>query len=184
MKMSRMTTSGVNAGSMADIAFLLLIFFLVTTTFSEDEGIRSSMPSPCPQGVDCTSEIQGKNIFTIRLNHKDELMANNELISLSELRENIKAFVDNNGDNSCAYCNGTKRKNLSDNPLKAVIALYTDRETSYKSYISVQNELVSAYYELRKELSNRKFQKSVENLTEQELKILKESYPLRISEAN
>ena len=184
MKMSRMTTSGVNAGSMADIAFLLLIFFLVTTTFPEDQGIRGALPSPCPEGVDCSSGVQQKNMFTIRLNRNNELMANDELIRLDELRESIKAFIDNNGDRSCVYCNGKNAVDSSDNPQKAVIALHTDREASYESYIGVQNELVGAYYDLRKILSQQKFQKPVESLTEEELKTLQDSYPFRISEAN
>ncbi|PTX61480.1 biopolymer transport protein ExbD [Kordia periserrulae] len=183
MKMSRNTNSGVNAGSMADIAFLLLIFFLVTTTFTEDEGIKGVIPKPCPEGVDCNSEIRERNIFTIQLNQQDELLANNELISLEELREDIKAFVDNNGDSSCAYCNGSKDKHSSENPQKAVISIKTDRRTSYNTYISVQNELMGAYFELRKELSKQKFNKAVEDLTEEELKILQESYPFRITEA-
>ncbi|MEM6685674.1 MAG: biopolymer transporter ExbD, partial [Bacteroidota bacterium] len=68
MSMSRNTNSGINAGSMADIAFLLLIFFLVTTTFTEDEGISGVIPKPCPEGVDCNSEFKRKNVFTIQLN--------------------------------------------------------------------------------------------------------------------
>ena len=184
MKMSRSTISGVNAGSMADIAFLLLIFFLVTTTFPEDEGIRSTMPAPCPKGIDCSSEVAQKNIFSIQLNKNNELMANNETISVAELRESLKAFIDNNGDASCMYCNGIKSANLSDNPKKAVISIQTDRKASYDSYIGVQNELVGAYYELREELSRTKFNKKVDDLTEEELKILKESYPFQIMEAD
>ncbi|MGH1386369.1 ExbD/TolR family protein [Kordia sp.] len=183
MKMSRNTNSGVNAGSMADIAFLLLIFFLVTTTFEEDQGIRSVIPKPCPEGVDCNAEIPKKNVFTIKLNRNDQLMANNEIISLDELRENVKVFLDNNGDQSCDYCQGDKKEDSSESPKKAIIAIETDREATYDAYINVQNELMGAYYELRKELSKTKFNKEVEDLTAEELKILKESYPFRITEA-
>lgn len=181
--MSRNTNSGINAGSMADIAFLLLIFFLVTTTFEEDQGINSVIPKPCPEGTDCNSMIHEKNVFTIKLNRNDQLMANSEVVSLAELRENVKSFLDNNGDQSCNYCQGLKKEHLSENPKKAIIAIQTDRETSYNTYVGVQNELMSAYYELRKELSKTKFNKEVEELTEEELKILKESYPFRITDA-
>jgi len=183
MSMSRNTTSGINAGSMADIAFLLLIFFLVTTTFAEDEGIRGVIPKPCPEGVDCDSEIKQKNVFTIQLNQNNDLLANNELVSLDELRESVKAFVDNNGDASCTYCKGSKDANLSENPQKAVISIKTDRMTSYDTYIGVRNELMGAYFELRKELCKTKFNKAVEDLTEEELKSLQEAYPFRITEA-
>ncbi|EDP95884.1 hypothetical protein KAOT1_05752 [Kordia algicida OT-1] len=181
--MSRRTISGINAGSMADIAFLLLIFFLVTTTFEEDEGIKGVIPKPCPEGVDCSSEIPEKNIFTIRLNRNNELMANNEEISIDELRNDVKAFIDNNGDQSCDYCHGLKKTNLSDSPLKAVISIHTDREASYDRYIGIQNELAGAYYELRRDLCKAKFGKAIEDLTEEELKILQDSYPFRITEA-
>ena len=183
MKMSRNTNSGVNAGSMADIAFLLLIFFLVTTTFEEDQGINSVLPKPCPEGIDCNPEIHEKNVFTIKLNRNDQLMANSEIINLDELRENVKAFLDNNGDQSCDYCKGSKKVDLSENPKKAVITIETDREATYDAYIGVQNELMGAYYELRKELSKTKFNKEIEDLTTEELEILKESYPFRITEA-
>ncbi|WP_420573453.1 ExbD/TolR family protein [Kordia sp.] len=183
MSMSRRTISGINAGSMADIAFLLLIFFLVTTTFEEDEGIAGAIPKPCPEGVDCSADVKEKNIFTIRLNRNNELMANNDEISLDELRESIKDFLDNNGDQSCEYCNGAQKENSSDNPKTAVISIQTDREASYDHYIGIQNELVGAYYELRSELCKMKFNKAVEDLTEEELKTLQESYPFRITEA-
>ncbi|WP_430408408.1 ExbD/TolR family protein [Kordia sp.] len=184
MKASRKTISGLNAGSMADIAFLLLIFFLVTTTFPEDQGIEGVMPKSCPEGVDCTAELHEKNIFTIKLNRNNELMANNELISINELRASIKAFVDNNGDESCEYCHGEKNLTLSDNPKKAVIAIHTDRESTYDNYIEIQDELVGAYYELRQELSQMKFNKKVDQLTEEEVLQLQESYPFRITEAD
>ncbi|MCH2196464.1 biopolymer transporter ExbD [Kordia sp.] len=183
MKMSRNTNSGINAGSMADIAFLLLIFFLVTTTFEEDEGISSVIPKLCPEGTDCNSEVKTKNVFKIKLNKNDQLMANNEIISLNELREEVKAFVDNNGDQSCNYCNGAKKENLSEHPTKAVIAIETDREASYDSYIGVQNELMGAYTELRTILSKTKFKKEVEDLTKEELKLLKEAYPFLITDS-
>lgn len=183
MSMSRRTISGINAGSMADIAFLLLIFFLVTTTFEDDEGIAGVIPKPCPKGVDCSAEAKEKNIFTIRLNRNNELMANNDHISLDTLRESVKAFVDNNGDQSCEYCNGAQKENMSENPKTAIISIQTDREASYDHYIGIQNELAGAYFELRSELCKIKFNKAVEDLTEDELKILQESYPFRITEA-
>lgn len=184
MKESRKTISGVNAGSMADIAFLLLIFFLVTTTFPEDQGIENYMPKPCPKGIDCNTELNERNIFSIKLNKNNELMANNELITVDKLRASIKAFVDNNGDKTCEYCHGTKDKTLSDNPKMAVITLHTAREASYDNYIEVQNELVGAYYDLRKSLSKMKFHKDVAYLTEDEVRALQEAYPFRITEAD
>ena len=137
----------VNAGSMADIAFLLLIFFLVTTTIQTDQGINRKLP-PIEDVVD-PPEIKEKNIFTVLINKNDQLLVDDRPMDLKDLREAAIAFLDNGGDGSCSYCKGAKDVASSDNPDKAVISLQNDAETSYEAYISVQNELVAAYYFLR-----------------------------------
>jgi biopolymer transport protein ExbD len=137
----------VNAGSMADIAFLLLIFFLVTTTIQTDQGINRKLP-PIDDVID-PPEIKEKNIFTVLINKNDQLLVDDTPMELSNLREAAIAFLDNGGDGSCAYCKGAGDVASSDNPDKAVISLQNDAETSYEAYISVQNELVAAYYFLR-----------------------------------
>lgn len=145
--MAKRTAPQVNAGSMADIAFLLLIFFLVTTTIETDSGINRKLP-PIEDNPD-TPEIKMKNIFTVMVNKNDQLLVEDQLMELSELREAAIEFLDNGGDGSCTYCKGAKDLTSSDNPDKAIISLQNDSETSYKAYISVQNELVAAYYFLR-----------------------------------
>lgn len=137
----------VNAGSMADIAFLLLIFFLVTTTIQTDQGINRKLP-PIEDVVD-PPEIKEKNIFTVLINKNDQLLVDENVMDLKDLRQAAIDFLDNGGDGSCAFCKGAKNVESSDNPTKAVISLQNDSETSYKAYISVQNELVAAYYFLR-----------------------------------
>jgi biopolymer transport protein ExbD len=145
--MAKRKAPEVNAGSMADIAFLLLIFFLVTTTIETDSGINRKLP-PIEDNPD-TPEIKMKNIFTVMVNKNDQLLVEDQLMELSELREAAIEFLDNGGDGSCTYCKGAKDITSSDNPDKAIISLQNDSETSYKAYISVQNELVAAYYFLR-----------------------------------
>ncbi|MDO6759902.1 biopolymer transporter ExbD [Tamlana sp. 2_MG-2023] len=145
--MAKRASPEVNAGSMADIAFLLLIFFLVTTTIETDSGINRKLPPMEDSDEDVI--IKEKNIFTVLLNGKDQLLVEDELMELKDLRQAAKEFLDNGGDRSCDYCAGAKDPSSSDNPDKAIISLKNERETTYKTYIAVQNELVAAYNELR-----------------------------------
>ena len=142
----------VNAGSMADIAFLLLIFFLVTTTIETDAGLDRMLPPIEPPDQEVI--IKQKNIFTVQINKNGQLLVEDELTELKDLKEKAMAFLDNggapNGDPLyCNYCKGKRDAESSDSPTKAVISLKNDRETKYSVYITVQNELVAAYNELR-----------------------------------
>lgn len=145
--MAKRSAPEVNAGSMADIAFLLLIFFLVTTTIETDTGINRKLP-PMEESEDDVI-IKEKNIFTVLLNGRDQLLVEDEIMELKNLRAAAVKFLDNGGDGTCTYCRGAKNPSSSDNPDKAIISLKNERETSYAAYISVQNELVAAYNELR-----------------------------------
>lgn len=160
--MAKRSAPEVNAGSMADIAFLLLIFFLVTTTIETDQGINRKLP-PIEDQQD-PPEIKMKNIFTVLVNKNDQLLVEDKVMELSELREAAIAFLDNGGDGSCTYCKGAKDPASSDNPDKAIISLQNDAETSYKAYISVQNELVAAYYFLRDRECKAKYGKTFREL--------------------
>ncbi len=145
--MAKRSAPEVNAGSMADIAFLLLIFFLVTTTIPKDSGLNRKLP-PIEENTE-PPVIKEKNIFTVMINNKDQLLVEDEVTELKDVRSLAVAFLDNGGDGSCNYCQGAKDPKSSDNPDKAIISLKNERETSYKAYISVQNELVAAYNQLR-----------------------------------
>jgi len=150
----------VNAGSMADIAFLLLIFFLVTTTIETDAGLDRMLPPIEPP--DDNVVIKQKNIFTVNVNRNGQLLVEEELMDIKDLRAAAVAFLDNGGlangeEGYCTYCQGERDPASSDNPDKAIISLKNDRETKYSVYITVQNELVAAYNELRNRESNRLF---------------------------
>ncbi|MBT8271382.1 MAG: biopolymer transporter ExbD [Flavobacteriaceae bacterium] len=145
--MAKRSAPEVNAGSMADIAFLLLIFFLVTTTIEKDSGINRKLPPMEESDEDVI--IKQKNIFTVLLNGRDQLLVEDDLMEVKNLRAAAVEFLDNNGDGSCDYCRGKKDPSSSDNPDKAIISLKNERETSYAAYITVQNELVAAYNVLR-----------------------------------
>ena len=159
--MAKRSAPEVNAGSMADIAFLLLIFFLVTTTIETDSGLNRKLP-PMEDQVD-PPIIREKNIFTVVVNKNDQLLVEEELTEIKDLRSLAVSFLDNGGgvgEESCDYCQGERDESSSDNPDKAIISLKNNRETSYKVYIAVQNELVAAYNDLR----NREFERLFPNL--------------------
>ncbi|WP_340065028.1 biopolymer transporter ExbD [Ascidiimonas aurantiaca] len=148
--MAKRKLQEVNAGSMADIAFLLLIFFLVTTTIETDAGLDRKLPPLEPPETDVV--VKQKNIFTVVVNQNNQLLVEDEIMQLKDLRKAAIAFLDNGGgtgEEACSYCQGERDPNSSDNPDKAIISLQNDRKTSYRTYIAVQNELVAAYNELR-----------------------------------
>lgn len=201
--MARRATPEVNAGSMADIAFLLLIFFLVTTTIEKDKGIARQLP-PKEDVVD-PPKIKEKNLFIVNVNRSDQLLVEEKLMELKDLRQAAVAFLDNGGAPSgspeyCNYCKGKRNPESSDNPDKAVISVQNDRLTSYKMYIAVQNELVGAYNDLRDRESERlygwKFTEKSKDLDEGKIKgegaketlqakleTIQKLFPLKLSEA-
>lgn len=183
MANSRRQSSEVNAGSMADIAFLLLIFFLVVSTINEDYGIDRKLPKWCESG-DCSNEFNERNVLPIKLNNNNELLVSNQIIALPDLKQKVMNFVDNNGDNTCEYCKGEQLDTSSDNPTAAVISILSSREASYDSYIKVQEELIEAYLELRTAYAKSKFDVPLSKLSKDKLKQVKEAYPFQVSEAD
>ena len=162
----------INAGSMADIAFLLLIFFLVTTTMDSDSGITIKLPPPVEDVVD-PPKIKERNVLKVLVNSKNQLLVEGKLMLITDLRAMTKKFITNNG----------KDPDLSDSPEKAVISLKNDRGTSYETYINVQNELKAAYREVREEYARRKFGRTLDQLNEEQADEVSDKYPQKISEA-
>lgn len=157
--MAKRSAPEVNAGSMADIAFLLLIFFLVTTTIETDKGISRKLPPWQPEEQD-PPQIKQRNIFTVLVNSNNQLLVEDEEMELSELQDAAVEFLDNGagtGDEACSFCQGSKDPNSSVNPQKAVISLVNNRGTEYGTYIAVQNELVAAYNQLRDREAQRMY---------------------------
>tara|TARA_B110000444_G_C18645711_1_gene503643 strand:+ start:184 stop:747 length:564 start_codon:yes stop_codon:yes gene_type:complete len=173
----------INAGSMADIAFLLLIFFLVTTTMDVDSGISRKLP-PMPEENIEIPEIHKKNIFVVLINKNNKVLAGigspTNMVEISgdgtitsSLKEDVMNFVSNNG----------QKPNSSESPEKAVVSLQNQEGTSYDMYIQVQNELTKAYNELRNKKANLDYGKDFEKLDIEEQKIVKKFYPMKVSEA-
>ncbi len=142
----------INAGSMADIAFLLLIFFLVTTTMDTDSGVFRKLPELQPDNTEAPP-VKQKNILEVNINRFDQLLVDGEEVQIGDVRQLAIDFIDNGGGTyegrSCDYCAGKKEESSSDHPGKAIISVQTAQTTSYGMYISVQNELLAAYTELR-----------------------------------
>ena len=192
----------VNAGSMADIAFLLLIFFLVTTTIETDAGLDRMLPPIEPPDTDVI--IKQKNIFVVNINKYGQLLVEDQLMDIRDLRAAAIAFLDNGGSPTgtpeyCNYCKGKRDEKSSDSPQKAIISLKNDRETTYSTYITVQNELVAAYNDLRnreaKRLYGRDFTEmeseylnpetpsSVRDELKEKVQKIQELFPQKLSEA-
>jgi len=187
--MARRDTPEINAGSMADIAFLLLIFFLVTTTMDVDTGISRKLPEKQPEDI-VPPILKEKNVFEVNINRRNEILVEGDTyMKVDKLREAAINFIDNGGGkdadgNDCTWCGGEKDASSSDHPKKAIISLQSDRGTSYATYISVQNELVGAYTVLRNKYAQKKFGKDFDKLTNEQQKEIKINiYPQIISEA-
>lgn len=245
--MARRPLQEINAGSMADIAFLLLIFWLVTTTIDSDEGVKRQLPPPVPPDVE-TPDVRQRNVFVVLVNANDELLVEGDELKLNRLKDKAKEFLVANGDGLLygdnpedpdlpvrewvrrgevkqkvaeyeAYLEnastddekkafskaldswrdklaaidllGGEYKKL---PGSAIISMRNDRNTTYDTYIQVQNELEAAINELRDELAKAKFgstyaeledsfELSPNELTRQRIFAVREVYPQRISEA-
>lgn len=159
--MAKRAAPEVNAGSMADIAFLLLIFFLVTTDIAVDSGLNRKLPPKQDDEV-VPPVIKERNIFQLNVNKNNSLFlktgGEERTVKLEDLRKEAVAFLDNGGgigDKACKFCKGKKNEKSSDNFDTAIISLQNDRLTKYSTYIAVQNEILAAYNELR----NREFER-------------------------
>lgn len=166
-------TNEINAGSMADIAFLLLIFFLVTTTIAEDKGILVKLPPWSDEPADI-QQLKTRNVFSVLVNAQNELLVRGELVDIDDLREKTVEFISN----------PTRREDLSEAPNKAIISLKNDRGTNYRTYLEVYNELKGAYYELWDELSRKKYGEPYsDDMPVAKQKAIKDEIPFVISEA-
>lgn len=184
--MAGRATPEVNAGSMADIAFLLLIFFLVTTTMNTDTGLQRRLPPLTQETNAQEQEVNQRNVFKVLVNGQDWLMVNDQRMDVTQLREKVIEFVENPKNNPTLSEQVVKNVPLIGTVgiSKGVISLQNDRGTSYKMYMEVQNEIVAAYNVLREKASQEKFGKKYTLLSNDEQEAIKKMYPQQISEAN
>ena len=171
--MAKRELQEINAGSMADIAFLLLIFFLVTTTMESNYGVRRKLPPPKQDTPDKQVESKKKNVLQIAVNGQDMMMIEGEPKEMKDVKDITLKFLTNNG----------KDPNSSDNPQKAIIQIKHTRQTTYKEYISIYNELISAYTIVRNQYAKQKFGKLYDDLDKEDQKVVKNFYPQQIAES-
>lgn len=202
--MAKRAAPEVNAGSMADIAFLLLIFFLVTTTIEIDSGIVSKLPPEVDENTP-PPPVKKKNIFQVLVNMDNQLLVEGEPMEISQLTDAAVAFIDNgggDGNNACSYCQGKRDEESSDNPKKAIVSLVNDRQATYNYYLTVTNELVRAYTILRNRTAKQRYGETYESMyarykdteekdkdtpeyleLEKRIDVIRELYPRNLSEA-
>ncbi len=176
---------------MADISFLLLIFFLVTTSMDVNQGLARRLPPP-PEDEqkveDEENKVKKRNLLIVKINSANQLMVQGQLLDIHQLRDKVKEFVLNENDDPhlpevftdvdfgapIGYAKHTKQH---------VISVQNDVDTEYQAYLDVQNELVAAYNELRNECAQGYFHKAYNELNEDQQKQIMKVYPQKISEA-
>ena len=184
--MAKKKVPEINGSSMADIAFIALIFFLMVTTMDKEEGISRLLP-PIPaedQKVE-DQKVNRRNIIQVKINSNDRLLAGSQPMDVSQLKDKIKEFMTNPYDDP-----NLPEKEIKDIPglgpvpvTKGVISLQNDRGTTYQAYITVQNELIKAVNELRDDFSMKTYGKKYSKLDEERQEIVRQAVPQRISEA-
>ena len=178
----------INASSMADISFLLLIFFLVTTSMDVNQGLARRLPAPIPpdQKVEDT-DINKRNLFVVKINWENRLLVQGQELDVKQLRAKAKEFIVNAED--AADMPKLFEEDFGEpfGTLKYtkehVISVQNDAETQYQAYLEVQNELVAAYNELREECAQKYFHTAYTELDEEWQKKIQKIYPQKISEA-
>jgi biopolymer transport protein ExbD len=179
-------TPELNTSSMADISFLLLTFFLLTSSIDTDLGLSRKLP-PMPDPTAIPPVVNQRNVFVVLVNSVDMLLVEGKPGDISTLRRDAKEFFLNPGNNP----NLSEKELKDDIPLigpyyksKGVISLQNDRGTSYEMYIKVQNELAAAVNEMRDELSVKQFGVKFADLkNEDQSKAIQKAIPVAISEA-
>lgn len=171
MKRQRKSPPEISAGSMADIAFLLLIFFLVATQISQYKGVRVVLPE---YYVGSAGAAADKNVLNIKINKFDELIIENKLSNLEDLGKIISEFVLNPGNKS----------DYPTSPHKAIISLQNDVNTSYEAYVYTYSIIQSSYTNMRRSLSQSRFDKDLSQLDVEQINFIKKTLPMKVSEAD
>ncbi len=172
---------------MADIAFLLLIFFLVTTTMDTDAGLGRMLPPLPKEDQPDPPPIKERNVFIVLVNSYDKLFVENEPLELSQLREKAKEFIANPNDEddlpekTMVFIEELQREVYICE--KDIISVRNDNNTTYATYIAVQNELIAAYNELRDDFSKAEWGMAYDDLDKDRQKVVRKVYKLGISEA-
>lgn len=187
--MAKKKVPEINASSMADISFLLLIFFLVTTSMAVDKGLSRRLPQPLPPDMkleDTETKIKDRDIFVVKINSMNQLLVEGKEMNVRDLREAAKEFIENPANDENLPVKTQEEiegLGLVEYTKDHVISVQNDVDTQYQAYLEVQNELVAAYNELRNDYAMTRFGKSYQELDEDTQKAIQKMYPQKISEA-
>ena len=184
--MAKRKTPGLNTQSTADIAFLLLCYFLMVSTMDQQSGLQRRLPPmPTNDQKQEDTKVNKRNIIIVKINSSDRLFAGDQLLDVSQLKDKIKEFITNpNDDPNLPEREKKVIEGFGEYPVsKGIISLQNDRGTSYKAYIAVQNELVKAVNEVRNDFCRQHFGKVFNACDEAQQKIAKDAIPQNISEA-
>ena len=158
-------TPGLNTTSTADISFMLLIFFLVTTSMDVDKGLLRQLPSPEPQKKEQQQSVVNKaNLMALRLTAGDTLLVNGKPMQVSQLKEETIRFVQRLGK-------------------KHLISIESDRDADYNLYFQMQNQLMEAYSQLRNETAQKKYHRDYALLNNDQKEQVRNICPQRITES-
>ncbi len=180
-------TPSINGSSSADIAFMLLIFFLVTTSMGSDKGLARRLPPSIPPDQIASIDVNKRNLMRVLVNTQGDILCNGEYVTLQQLNEKVKTFVLNENDDP----NMPQRVDVNIPLLgtmkvtkQHIISLTNNVDTKYSDYITVQNELAKAYGELREDFAQKKWGKTFDELSPEQQEAVIDLYPQKISEAN
>lgn len=179
---------GVNSSSTADMAFILLIFFLTATSMNTDKGLARQLPPPVPDELkNQEADVKMRNVLRILINSQNQISCQGDYIDIKLLKNKTKEFIVNKNNSS----DMPQKVLLKDVPFLGdlmatknhIVSLQSDRGTEYKVYIDVQNEIVAAYNEIRDEFSLEHFNKKYAELDDEHQKSVRAVFPQKISEA-
>jgi biopolymer transport protein ExbD len=183
--MAKRKVPEINSGSMADIAFLLLIFWLMTTSMNVDSGIARKLPPLVEQDNDPGMDAHERNVLMVFVSGNNQLLVAGQRMDIGGLCEKAKTFITNPTNDP-----NMPEKEMTDIPLlgkypvsKGIVSLQNDRGTSYETYLKVQNELTRAYNEAKEDLSQQKFGRAFTDLNDEQRKAINKAIPVKISEA-
>ena len=183
--MAKRKVPEINSGSMADIAFLLLIFWLMTTSMNVDSGIARKLPPLVEQDNDPGMDAHERNVLMVFVSGNNQLLVAGQRMDIGGLCEKAKTFITNPTNDP-----NMPEKEMTDIPLlgkypvsKRIVSLQNDRGTSYETYLKVQNELTRAYNEAKEDLSQQKFGRAFTDLNDEQRKAINKAIPVKISEA-
>lgn len=190
MAVDKRKVQEINAGSMADIAFLLLIFFLVATTMNTDTGLVRVLPPMPPEDVKLEDiKIKDRNVLLVFVSPGGNIMVGDEEMQIQGVKDKTKEFILNPMDEENLPEKKETELELPDGskwvyPVsEGVVSLQTTRDTNYDVYIMVQNELTRAFNEVRDEVSMAKFGSKFSELPEEQRNVITKAVPLKVSEA-